>query len=133
MNHTVNIAKHLAMGSFRTTGSRPLSPTTIRANPPSIVKMWRWLRNGIFSKMPLKIAARKNTTKGKTLRIIGFVGGLARYTKSLHERIQGVPEKHGPFGQQPSHPLRLRKQFIMSASTLEAALVVFRKHSVLIA
>jgi hypothetical protein len=57
----------------------------MRANPPSIVKILRPFRSGVFSNIPLKIIARKNTSKGKTLRTIGFVGGITRRTDWLHE------------------------------------------------
>src|SRR5271165_1143900 len=129
INHAVKRSKHLAMGVFRTTGSRPPSATTIRPNPPIIVKMWRLFTSGIFSKTPLKIAAKKNTSKGKAPRTIGFVGGPTRRTKSLHELMQESAAKPRNL----RTPLRLPKQFITSSTTQEAALVTFREHPAAIA
>src|SRR5271165_6876207 len=129
MNQNVRTNKHLAMGVFRTTGSRPPSATTIRPNPPIIVNMWRLFTSGVFSKTPLKIAAKKNTSKGKAPRTIGFIGGPKRRTKSLHELMQESAAKPRNL----RTPLRLPKQFITSSTTQEAALVTFREHPAAIA
>jgi len=91
--------------------------------------MWRLFTSGVFSKTPLKIAAKKNTSKGKAPRTIGFIGGPKRRTKSLHELMQESAAKPRNL----RTPLRLPKQFITSSTTQEAALVTFREHPAAIA
>src|SRR5208283_4929616 len=91
INHAVKRARHWEMGLRASAWSRPPAATAIKANPPTMVSMCKLCRPGILSKMPLKIAARKNTTKGKTLRTTGFVDRRPGGTNSLHELMQDVP------------------------------------------